>query len=164
MALTSLLLMVKRSAGSNQSALVKSVNAAVTDLQALADGIDRAIETLPWRTSDGSIEVLRLHARRARAIATALAIESRDPDPEMTGILFKAKRAVGRGALAGLTLVGGVGVGAREQAGADAWNAVWSRAEQVIGIEGSGGSKEHGEAKPKAQANRSSSCIDHGPC
>jgi len=79
---------------------------AIRDLQALAGDLTGIRDSLPKNTSAGSIEALNQAARRANAIAGALAIESRHPHPLITKALLGIGKLV---FYAGLTVVIGAG-------------------------------------------------------
>jgi hypothetical protein len=108
--------------------LTLRIEAAANDLQALAHDITRAVDVLPANTAAATRELLQQHARRALAIAAALVVEQRDPDPGVSSLLLRARRSVG---VAVVLALGTVGVGALEQAGGDAWEALASRASEI---------------------------------
>lgn len=113
--------------------LAARADAAATELRALADDITRAIDTLPKWASAGTRELLEQQARRALAISAALRVEARSPDEGVVGHLLNARTAV---IVAAVAILSTTGVGAGEEAGADAWRAVRTRIEQVPGKEG----------------------------
>lgn len=105
--------------------------AAAADLHALAADIQGVADTLSrWRNPAVTKEVLEQHARRAKAIAAALTVEAWNPQPETTGLLLKAGKAVGKGAMVVLLTLG---TGAGEQAGGDIYIAAKDRAVLVAG-------------------------------
>jgi DNA-binding transcriptional regulator YiaG len=107
----------------------EQIERAAKDLHDLANDITAAIDTLPKSASRGTRAMLEQHARRAKAIAGALIVEVAEPDPQVVGLLLKARGAV---AVAVIMALGAVGGGVAEAIGEDGWTILKDKAEQIV--------------------------------